>query len=59
MPIWLRKFTFEKLKEYYEKQKEEAEKQQNMLKNRSGKEISRPNVTPSKLPTYVAKAPKK
>jgi hypothetical protein len=24
MPIWLRKFTFHKLKEYYEKQNEEA-----------------------------------
>jgi len=59
MPLWLRKFTFEKLKEYYEKQKEEAEKQQNMLKNRSSKEVSRPNITPSKPPTYVAKAPKK
>ena len=58
MPIWLRKFTFEKLKEYYEKQKEEAEKQQNLLKNTSSKEISRPNVAP-KSPTYVAKAPKK
>jgi len=58
MPIWLRKFTFKKLKEYYEKQKEEAEKQQNMLKNTSGKEVSRPNITPSK-PTYIAKAPKK
>jgi len=24
MPIWLRKFTFHKLKEYYEKQNEES-----------------------------------
>jgi hypothetical protein len=59
MPLWLRKFTFEKLREYYEKQKEETEKQQNMLKNKSGKDISRPNISPSKSPTYVAKAPKK
>jgi hypothetical protein len=58
MPIWLRKFTFEKLKEYYEKQKEEAEKQQNILKNNSDKDISRPNIAP-KTPTYTAKAPKK
>lgn len=57
MPLWLRKFTFEKLKEYYEKQKEEAEKQQNMLKNKSGKDISKPNIAPK--PTYVAKAPTK
>lgn len=58
MPIWLRRFTFETLKEYYEKQKEEAEKQQNTLTNKSGKDISRPNIAP-KQPTYVAKAPKK
>lgn len=60
MPIWLRKFTFEKLKEYYEKQKEEAEKQQNLLKNTSSsKDISRPNINSTKKPTYIAKAPKK
>ena len=59
MPIWLRRFTFETLKEYYEKQKEEAEKQQNLLKNNSNKEISRPNIAPAKSPTYIAKAPKK
>jgi hypothetical protein len=58
MPIWLRKFTFETLKEYYEKQNKEAEKQQNLLKNKSSKDISRPSVAP-KTPTYVAKAPKK
>ncbi len=55
MPIWLRRFTFETLKEYYDKQREEAEKQQNMLKNKSNKEVARPNVTP----TYTAKVPKK
>ena len=57
MPIWLRRFTFETLREHYEKQKEEAEKQQNMLKNKDSKEISRPNISTN--PTYVAKAPKK
>ena len=55
MPIWLRRFTFETLKEHYEKQREAAEKQQNMLKNNNKGEISRPNVTP----TYTTKAPKK
>jgi len=59
MPIWLRRFTFEKIKEFYEKEREEAEKQQNLLKNTSSKEISRPNVTPPKQPTYITKAPKK
>jgi len=62
MPIWLRRFTFEKLKEFYEKEKEEAEKQQNMLKNKSGKDITRPNIASppnTSKPTYIAKAPKK
>jgi hypothetical protein len=58
MPIWLRRFTFETLKEHYEKQKEEMDKQNNMLKNTTGKELSRPNIAPTK-PTYTSKAPKK
>ena len=58
MPIWLRRFTFETLKEYYEKQREENEKQQRMLKNNNKGEISRPNVAP-KQPTYTTKAPRK
>jgi len=55
MPIWLRRFTFETLCEYYEKQREKSEKHQNLLKNKSDKEIARPNITP----TYTAKVPKK
>jgi len=55
MPIWLRLFTFNKMKEHYDKQREEQEKQQNLLKNNSNKEVARPNVTP----TYTAKAPRK
>jgi len=58
MPIWLRRFTFETLREHYEKQNQENEKQQNMLKNKNNKELSRPNIAPNK-PTYTAKAPKK
>lgn len=58
MPIWLRKFTFEKIKEFYDKEREEAEKNSNMLKNSSNKDISRPNIAP-KQPTYVSKAPTK
>jgi hypothetical protein len=59
MPIWLRKFTFETLKEHYEKQAEEMNKQQSMLKNTNNKDVSRPNITPAKQPTYTSKAPKK
>ena len=62
MPVWLRLFTFNKLKDYYDKQKDEMDKQQNMLKNKSGKDITRPNIASppnTSKPTYIAKAPKK
>ncbi len=62
MPVWLRLFTFNKLKEHYEKQQEAINKQQNMLKNKSTKEIAKPDVAPKKptpTPTYTAKVPKK
>ncbi len=55
MPIWLRLFTFNKMKEHYDKQAEEQEKTQNLLKNKQNKEIARPNITP----TYKIKAPTK
>jgi hypothetical protein len=59
MPIWLRRFTFETLKEHYEKQAEESKKQQNLLENKSSKEVARPNIA-AKQPTYTTnKAPKK
>ena len=58
MPIWLRKFTFETLREHYEKQAEEMSKQQNMMKNKSSKDIPRPDIAP-KQPTYTTKASKK
>ncbi len=57
MPLWLRRTTFNLMKEHYEAQNEAAEKQQNALKNNSSKELSRPNIAPS--PNYIAKAPKK
>jgi len=59
MPIWLRRFTFETLREHFEKQNEEAEKQQNMMKNngKSKGELSRPNI--ASKPTYTTKAPRK
>jgi hypothetical protein len=58
MPIWLRRFTFEKIKEFYDKEREEAEKHNNMLKNNNSKDLARPNIAP-KQPTYTTKAPKK
>jgi hypothetical protein len=59
MPIWLRRFTFETLKEHYDKIAEENTKAQNLLQNKNNKELSRPNIAP-KQPTYTTnKAPKK
>jgi hypothetical protein len=59
MPIWLRRFTFETLREYYEKQKEEQDAQQQILENAKNKSVARPNITP-KQPTYTTnRAPKK
>ena len=57
MPIWLRTFTFNKLKEFYDKEAKAAEKQNNQLSNKSGKEIARPDIPQSS--TYNAKVPKK
>jgi len=58
MPLWLRRFTFNKLKEHYDKQKEIQDKQQNMLSNKSEpKPIARPGVTPNYKTS--TKAPKK
>jgi hypothetical protein len=61
MPIWLRKFTFHKLKEHYDKEKEAMEKQQSQLTNKSNsKDIARPNISSKNTtPTYSYKAPKK
>ena len=59
MPVWLRTFTFNKIKEYHDKQNEEVEKQNDMMSNNSKKqEISKPNIAPK--PDYVTtRAPKK
>jgi len=46
LPIWLRRFTFNKLKEYYEKQQEEQQKVNRQISNNSPK-ISKPNIKPS------------
>ncbi len=55
MPLWLRRTTFNLIKEYYDKEKEEHDKAMN--KGKMKNEIARPNVAPT--PTYTAKAPKK
>jgi hypothetical protein len=57
MPIWLRTFTFNKLKEFYDKEQEAVDQQNNQLTNKSSKEIARPDIPQSS--TYNAKVPKK
>lgn len=51
MPIWLRRFTFSKLKEHYEKQAEENKKVNQQISNKSPK-IDKPDIKPS----YTSKA---
>jgi hypothetical protein len=58
MPLWLRRTTFNLMKEHFEEQQDAIENQQRTLKNKNNnKEIARPNITPA--PNYIAKAPKK
>jgi hypothetical protein len=59
MPIWLRLFTFNKLKEFYDKQKEENEKINNQLTNKGKGDVAKPNIKQPTDPTYKVKAPKK
>jgi len=54
MPIWLRKFTFNKLKEFYDKEQEAADKQNNVVTAKNADPIARPNI-----PTYNASVPTK
>lgn len=59
MPVWLRKYTFNKIREYYEK-KNNAQKEdtvQQSIKNM--KAAGAVNNTKVQVPTYVTKASKK
>ena len=51
MPIWLRNFTFKKIKEYYDKESEAMNKNQ-----KATPAVNRPNI---QRPTYTTKAPSK
>jgi hypothetical protein len=50
MPIWLRNFTFNKLKQHYEKTNEQQEKQNKQIENLKSN---------TKVPNYKVKAPSK
>lgn len=54
MPIWLRKFTFNKLKEFYDKEQEAVDKQNNIVTSKNADPIARPNI-----PTYSTNVPTK
>jgi len=54
MPIWLRKFTFTRLKEYYNK----TPKSEKSWTSGKGREEAAKNKK-IKVPTYVTKASKK
>lgn len=60
MPIWLRTFTFNSLKEHYDKLKEQQESDQNIMVNKqnSSKELARPNISSKSAYTATNKAPK-
>lgn len=67
MPIWLRNFTFNKMKEYFEKQNQEMKKaqagssQSSTVIGEDGK-VKSPDFlksTSKSQPTYTAKASKK
>ena len=53
MPIWLRRFTFQKISEFYEKEKEEHEKAQG--KSTANEFAKGPAI---KQPSYSSKARK-
>lgn len=56
MPIWLRRFTFKKIQEHFDKQNEEIEKQKQSMQNaqKIRNEVARPNIKSD----YSFKAPK-
>lgn len=52
MPIWLRKFTFQKMNEFYEKEKEEI----NKASGKSKLGNSTPRGPAIRQPSYTSKA---
>ena len=50
MPIWLRRFTWQKINEHYKEERQETEKANKQIKSAQSK---------IKIPNYRAKAPSK
>jgi len=55
MPVWLRKYTFKEIEEWYKKQNQE-EDLNDATNNKA--EIYKPNIV-QKQPTYTVPTPKK
>jgi hypothetical protein len=59
MPIWLRKFTFNQINEFYKKEQEEYEKGQGKSQIvTANKPLAKPGI-PDQKPTYTSKVSKK
>jgi hypothetical protein len=57
MPLWLRKFTFLKLKNWFDEQDTQTKNEESWTKGQHRKEAAKnKNIKP---PTYVTKASKK
>jgi len=57
MPLWLRRFTYNKLREFYEKKNEQPDTVSESIKNM--KSAGAVNNTKVQIPSYVTKASKK
>jgi hypothetical protein len=57
MPIWLRTFTFNKMKDFFEKEQEQMDEKNKQLTNKKVSKIARPDIPTSS--TYNAKVPTK
>lgn len=57
MPLWLRRFTYNKLREYYENKNEQPDTVAESIKNL--KSVGSVNNTKVQIPSYVTKASKK
>lgn len=51
MPIWLRKFTFNKIKDYFDKRNEEQERANQVMSNKNKQLPKGPDIKP----TYTTK----
>lgn len=57
MPLWLRRFTYNKIKEHYEKRNEQPDVVAESIKNI--KAAGNTNTNKIQVPTYITKASKK